>query len=91
MAMTDGHEDTVGRRPRIVVGGEPVEPTVHTHVPRITHAAGIEFEVMSTRPTAKNPAFFFILINGMVALLICVLREYLGEGIFRLVIGLDSL
>ena len=46
--MTNRHKNTVGRRPRIVVGGQPVEPTVHAHVPRITHPPRIEFEVVAT-------------------------------------------
>ena len=90
MAMTNRHKNTVGRRPWIVVGGEPVEPTVHAHVPRITHPARIELEVVAASPAPENPTLFFILIDGMVALLVGVLGVNLAKRILRLVVGLDS-
>ena len=68
--MTNRHKNTVSRRPRIVVGGQPVEPTVHAHIPRITHTPRIEFEVVATRSTTEDSTLFFILINGVVALLV---------------------
>ena len=88
--MTNRHKNTVGRRPRIVVGGQPVEPTVHAHIPRITHTPRIEFEVVAASPAPENPTLFFILIDGMIALLVGVLSVNLTERILRLVVGLDS-
>ena len=88
--MTDGHENTVGRRSRIVVGSEPVEAAIHTHIPRVTHAPRVEFEIVPARSTTKNSTLFFILVDGMVALLVSVLGVNLAERVLRLVAGLDS-